>query len=206
MVSNTAAPTDRPPAPPEDPLRRIALLTFAVLVPLVVAVVVLVNVLGGRAGAPDHSGHGGPADIGGGAPSGRADLPVLPVEVPPVTPEADASCPAVMSGLPLDLQAEPSRKVQSDSPFAYAWGEPPVVLVCGVPRPAGYVVGASAIQINGVQWFVDISDPAKTVWTTVDRPVYVEVTLPPSVDSAPVTALTVPIAQALPYREPEPSR
>ena len=203
MVSNTAAPIDLPPAPPEDPLRRIALLTLAVLVPLVVAVVVLVNVLGGRAGEPDSSGNEGPADIGG-APSGRADLPVLPVEVPPVTPEADASCPAVMSGLPLDLQAEPSRKVQSDSPFAYAWGEPPVVLVCGVQRPAGYVAGASAIQINGVQWFVDISDPGKTVWTTVDRPVYVEVTLPPSVDSAPVTALTVPIAQALPYREPDP--
>ena len=203
MVSDTAAPADLPPAPPEDPLRRIALLTLALLLPVVVAAVVLVNVLGGRAGAPDRSGPG-PADIGGGAPSGRADLPVLTVEVPPVTPAAEASCPAVMSGLPLDLQGDPSRKVRSDSPYAYAWGEPPVVLVCGVPRPAGYVAGASAIQINGVQWFVDISAPEKTVWTTVDRPVYVQVTLPPSVDSAPVTALTIPIAQALPYQEPDP--
>jgi hypothetical protein len=42
------------------------------------------------------------------------------------------------------------------------------------------------------------------VWTTVDRPVYVQVSLPASVDSAPVTALTTQIAQALPYREPEP--
>ena len=174
------------------------------LVPLVVAVVVLVNVLGGRAQDAEHSGHEAPAEIEGGAPSGRADLPVLPVEVPPVTPEADASCPALMAALPLDLQGEPSRRVDSDSPFAYAWGEPPVVLICGVTRPAGYVVGAAAIQINGVQWYVDTSDPDTTVWTAVHRPVYVEVRLPASVDSAPVTALTTHLAEALPYREPSP--
>ena len=176
------------------------------LVPVVVAVVVLVNVLGGRSEAPDHAGHDRPAEIEGGAPSGRADLPVLPLEVPPVTPEADAACPALMSALPLDLLGEPSRRVQSDSPFAYAWAEPPVVLICGVERPGGYVAGVSAIQINGVQWYVDISDPETTVWTTIDRPVYVQVTVPASVDSAPVTALTTPIAEALPYREPTPGQ
>jgi Protein of unknown function (DUF3515) len=196
--------TEQPPAPPEDPLRRLALIALAVLVPVVVAVVLLVNVLGGRSEEPDHSGHDGPAEIEGETLSPRAELPVLPVEVPPVTPEAEASCPAVMSALPLDLQGEPSRQVQSDSPFAYAWGEPPVVLVCGVDRPAGYTVGVSAIQINGVQWYVDTTDPDTTVWTTVDRPVYVQVTLPASVDSAPVTSLSTPIAGALPYQEPQP--
>jgi hypothetical protein len=175
-----------------------------VLVPVVVAVVVLVNVLGGRSGAPENGGHDGPAEIRGSTPSGRADLPVLPLEVPPVTPEADAACPTLMPLLPLELQDQPSRRVRSDSPFAYAWGEPAVVLICGVEPPAGYVPGASAIQINGVQWYVDTSDPESTVWTTVDRPVHVQVTLPSSVDSAPVTALTTPIAQALPYREPTP--
>jgi hypothetical protein len=177
-----------------------------VLVPVVVALVVLVNVLGGRSDEADHSGHETPAEIEGSAPSGRADLPVLPVDVPPVTPEADAACPALMAALPLDLQGEPSRRVDSDSPFAYAWGEPPVVLVCGVAPPDGYVVGAAAIQINGVQWYVDTSDPESTVWTTIDRPVHVQVTLPPTVDSAPVTALTIPIAGALPYREPTPGQ
>lgn len=174
------------------------------LVPVVVAVVVLVNVLGGRSEQTDHVGPGGPAQIEGSTPSERGDLPVLPVEVPPVTPEADAACPALMSGLPDDLLGEPSRRVQSDSPFAYAWAEPPVVLVCGVERPAGYVVGVGTVQINAVQWYVDTSDPATTVWTTIDRPVYVQVTVPASVDSAPVTALTTLIAEALAYREPTP--
>jgi len=178
-----------------------------VLVPVVVALLVLGNVLGGSdtGDGTDHSQHSGAAEIEGSTPSERDDLPVVPVEVPPVTPEADASCPAVMSGLPLELTGEQSRRVQSDSPFAYAWGDPPIVLVCGVDRPAGFVVGTSAIQINGVQWYVDTTDPDTTVWTTVDRPVYVQVRLPASVDSAPVTALSTPIGQALPYRDPEPA-
>jgi hypothetical protein len=175
------------------------------VLPVVVVLVILVNVLGGGS-AHDGSTRAGhaPAEVDGSTPPGRDDLPVLPVEVPPVTPEAEASCPALMGELPLDLVGEPSRRVQSDSPFAYAWGEPPIVLVCGVDRPAGWVPGVSAIQINGVQWFVDTSDPESTVWTTVDRPVYVQVRLPASVDSAPVTVLSTTIGATLPYQEPTP--
>jgi hypothetical protein len=78
------------------------------------------------------------------------------------------------------------------------------VLICGVDRPAGYVTGSALIQINGVSFYVDTSNPDATVWTAVDRPVYVQISLPSSVDSAPVTALTPQIAQALPYQAPQP--
>lgn len=183
-----------------DPFRRMAIIAVAVLVPLVVALLVLVNVL-----APDDQPEPGPAAVGDSTEPQRADLPVLPVEVPPVTPEADAACPALMSTLPLELLGEQSRRVASDSPFAYAWSEPSVVLICGVDRPAEWVVGTPTIQINGVQWYVDTSDEERTVWTTVDRPVYVEVSVPAGVDSAPVTALTVKIATALPYQDPTPA-
>jgi hypothetical protein len=186
---------------PRDPLRRIALIATAVLVPVVVALVVLVHALGG-------TGAGGsgtpPAQVSGGTSTPREDLPVLPVKVPPVTPAIDASCPALMKTLPLELSGKQSRRVKSDTPYAYAWGDPPVVLICGADRPAGYVAGAALIQINGVGWYVDTSNPDTTVWTTVDRPVHVLISLPSSVDSAPVTALTPQIAAALPYREPQP--
>jgi hypothetical protein len=173
-------------------------------VPVVLALVVLVRVVG-DSGTSAHTGHG-PAEINGSAPAQREDLPVLKVAVPPVTPEADKQCPALMSTLPLELAGEQSRRVDSASPFAYAWGDPAVVLICGVDRPAGFVVGTATIQINGVQWYVDTTNPDTTVWTAVDRPVYVEVRLPAEVDSAPVTALTTDLAQALPYREPTPGR
>jgi Protein of unknown function (DUF3515) len=168
-------------------------------VPVVVALVVLVNVVG-RADGDDP-----PAEVEGTSAAPRGDLPVLPVPVPEVTPEADELCPGLMADLPLELAGEPSRRVDSDTPFAYAWGEPPTVLVCGVDRPEGFTASSGLIQINGVQWFVDTSDPERTVWTTVDRPVYVEVQVPASSDSAGVTALTVPIAANLEREEPDPA-
>lgn len=174
-------------------------MTMAVLVPVVVALVVLVNVRGGS-----DNGQGPPAQVQDGASSGGEDLPVLLVQVPPLTPEAGASCPALMTALPPDLDGEPSRRVRSDSPYVYAWGDPAIVLICGTERPAGYVTGAALIQIDGVYWYVDTSNPDSTVWTAVDRSVYVQISLPPAVDSAPVAALTPQIASALPYREPTP--
>ena len=171
----------------------------AVGVPVVLLLVVLVNVIGGRSDGADA------ADVGEPSASRRADLPVLPVDVPPVTPEADAACPALMRALPLELAGEPARRVDSDSPFAGAWGDPPVVLVCGVAPPAGYVVGVGTIEINGVEWFVDTTDPDTVVWTTVDRPVHVQVSVPAATDSASVTELTPLIGAELPYREPRPA-
>jgi len=170
-------------------------------VPVVVALVVLVRVLGGSG---DDGANGAAAQVSGGTSTAREDLPVLPVPVPPATPETDAACPALMKTLPLELSGNESRRVKSDTPYAYAWGDPAIVLICGVDRPAGFVTGVATIQINGVQFYVDTSDPDTTVWTTVDRPVYVQISLPASVDSAPVTALTPLIAAALPYQDPQP--
>ncbi|MDQ1660739.1 MAG: hypothetical protein QOJ68_719 [Blastococcus sp.] len=167
---------------------------------MVLVVILLSHLLAPRTGSP-------PAAASTGATSSaRGDLPVLPVAVPPVTPATDASCPKLMSTLPFELTGETSRRVRSDTPYAYAWGDPPIVLRCGVPTPAGFVVGTGAIQINGIQWYVDTSDPAATVWTTVDRPVGVEVRVPASLDSASVTELTGVIAKSLPFREPTPRK
>ncbi|WP_345771680.1 DUF3515 domain-containing protein [Geodermatophilus sabuli] len=166
------------------------------VLPVVVVLLVLVRVLG----IGDDTG--GVAAVGRTPPPERADLPPLPVQVPPVTPEAEAACPALIAALPLELAGEPSRPVQSDSPFAYAWGEPAIVLVCGVDRPAGLEPTSPLIQINGVNWFVDTTDPESITWTAVDRAVHVQVTVSPDTDSAPVTALGPVINDALPIRQP----
>ncbi len=176
-----------------------AIVATAVLVPVVAAAVVLTGGLGGGDQAED-----GAAQVDSPPDPRRADLPVLPLEVPPVTPEADATCPTLMQALPLELVGEPSRRVRSDSPFAYAWGDPPVALVCGVDRPDGFAPDSALYQINGVLWFVDDSHPDTTVWTAVDRPVYVELQVPASIDSAPATVLSTTIAEVLPFQEPEP--
>lgn len=170
----------------------------AVVVPLLVVLLVLAN----RSSSDDGDS---PARVEGPAPTARADLPVLDVPVPPVTPEADANCPAFMTDLPITLAGLESRRVRSDTPYAYAWGEPPVVLRCGVERPAGFVAGGpQLIQLDQVQWFVDDSDPEQYVWTAVDRPVYVELTVSASLDSEAAIALSSLIAATLPAQEPQP--
>jgi hypothetical protein len=171
-------------------------------VPVVVVLLVLVKVVGRDS---DTAGGSPVADVSGTTAAPRGDLPPVQVDTPDVTPAADLACPVLMGQLPLELAGETSRLVASDSPFAYAWGDPAVVLVCGVAPPAGYVVGASAISINGVQWFVDTSDAHTVVWTTVDRNVPVQMQVPASTDSALVTAASTIIATAIPYTDPVPT-
>ncbi|MCO7220106.1 DUF3515 family protein [Klenkia sp. PcliD-1-E] len=167
----------------------------AVAVPVVVVLLVLIRVLGPGSG---EDASGPVAEVSGATPSQRDDGPVE-VETPEITPEADAACPALMSQLPLEVVGETSRRVDSDSPYAYAWGDPAQVLICGVPQidlqPDAFIV-----QISGLPWFVDTSDPAVNVWTTTDRSVAVQISVPASTDSALVTALGPIIAGAIPAR------
>lgn len=174
-------------------MRRLALVVTAVVLPLVVVLLVLTRVLGGDDAEPV-------ADVGGTPVPERADLPPLPVEAPPIPPEAEAPCESLLGELPLELAGEQSRRVDSDSPYVYAWGEPPVVLRCGVERPAALEPTSPLIQISGVNWLVDTSDPDRIVWTAVDRAVYVQVTVSADTDSAPVTALGPVINDTLPLQ------
>ncbi len=166
----------------------------AVAVPVVVALLVLIRVLGPGG---DDSGDGQVADVSGATPSQRDDSPVE-VDTPAITPEADAACPALMSQLPLEVVGETSRRVDSDSPYVYAWGDPAQVLVCGAePDTAPDRI---LVTITGLTWGVDSSDPTVNVWTTEDLSVPVQISVPSSTDSALVTALGPTIAAAVPAR------
>jgi Protein of unknown function (DUF3515) len=200
-------PTRRGRPRSEDITRRAALIATAVAVPVVVVLLVVVNLA--THGGKDRGGSGSTpvAELSGSRTPARDEkLPVLTVPTPAVTPAADLACPVLMKQMPLELDGEKSRLVKSDSPYVYAWGDPAVVLVCGADPPAGYVVGASAIQIDQVQWYVDTtSSKNTTIWTTVDRNVPVQVQVPASADSASVTALGKLVGTAIPYVDPSPA-
>jgi hypothetical protein len=176
-----------------------------VLIPVLVALVVVVRVAGSGSSA-DSGGQDPVAEVSGTtAPARGEDLPLVTVDTAAPTAQADASCPALVQALPSLLVDQDARKVKSVSPYVRAWGNPAVVLVCGVDRPATFVVGTGLIQIDGVQWFVDsTSDPKTVVWTAVDRPVYVQVRVPASLDSASVTEITSHITATLPAQTPTP--
>nr|WP_233211355.1 DUF3515 domain-containing protein [Mycobacterium sp. shizuoka-1] len=142
--------------------------------------------------------------------------PIQPVVIASVpAPKADsASCKALLAALPANLGE--FHRVAAAEPVpagTAAWrGEAdnyPVIMRCGVQRPAEFVVGSPIQVVDAVQWFrVDDPNIEHSTWVTVDRPVYVALTLPTQSGPTPIQALSDLIARtmtAVPI-DPNPAR
>lgn len=140
---------------------------------------------------------------GRGSGSGKTAGP-LTVATFTIPSSAVGACEKVSEKLPITLDAMAPRVVHGP-PFVVAWGNPSVVYSCGVARPANLnptlsdeIIDAGPKAGRTVQWL-----PAKqkhaTIWTTIDRSVYIQVTTPSSVQGADViTELSGYVAAALP--------
>jgi hypothetical protein len=116
---------------------------------------------------------------------------------PSPSDKTQAACVKVFAALPIQLAGLDARRTETDSSFVAAWGDPPIVLRCGVSKPSvfGTAQAAQLVDVNGVLWQPD-PQRAQTVYTSIDRAVYVEVTVPAGQDQ-PLSALT-PALTALP--------
>jgi hypothetical protein len=138
-----------------------------------------------------------PSDTDDPAPSGS----VLPAVTAPAPPKPDAAtqaaCVKVFAKLPVQLGQLPPRRTQTDSSFVAAWGNPAVVVRCGVAKPAvfGTPEAAQLVEVNKVLWQPD-PQRDRTVYTTVDRGVYIDVTVPAGADQP--LPLLAPAVSALP--------
>lgn len=148
------------------------------------------------------------AVTGSGTSSGSSSSAAPPVLTPPAPPHAQAEtvpCTKVLQQLPVDLGRLKGRVVHThpDTPFVVAWGDPAVVLACGVDRPKALHPGSSEQAFNagdlaGPYFFVSRSGDAD-VWTTVDRAAYISITVPSKYQgSAVVPPLSRAIGKALP--------
>jgi hypothetical protein len=177
-----------PPEPPESRRARPAVLATAVALPVTVVLVLLFA----RLGSGDD-----PASAPAPSATTAAALPAIPVAPPPALDEAaQKACQELVSALPTTLGDRPARPARSSSPYVAAWGEPPVVLRCGVERPAAYRSDSEVFDIGGVRWF-PVTRGTSTVWTVVDRSVFVEVTAPTADASDPVARLSTSVSRAL---------
>ena len=99
----------------------------------------------------------------------------------------------------------------ADAPAA-AWGDPPVVLRCGVSRPAALRRTSVCFLVNHVGWLAtqdgrelrgDRPVDGTVSFTTIGRAAYVEVTVPDDGDRssvAPLTDLAAAIRKTVPER------
>jgi len=147
------------------------------------------------------AGHTGTPGRGssGPAPSSSA-LPAVSVPAPPAPDAAtQAACVKVFAKLPVQLGGLAPRRTDTDSSFVAAWGNPAVVVRCGVPRSTvfGTPEAAQLVEVNAVLWQPD-PQTDRTVYTTVDRSVAIEVTVPAGADQPlPLLATAVSALPAL---------
>jgi len=129
-----------------------------------------------------------------------------PPAVPPVAAPQAASpqCRALLGALPQRLgdyrRATPAQPVP---PATAAWvadsGGEPIVARCGLDRPADFVVGAPIQVVDSVQWFREADSGGDlTTWFSVDRPVYVALTLPQGTGPTPIQQMSEIIAATVP--------
>lgn len=118
-----------------------------------------------------------------------------PVRVsPPTGPARD--CARLQAELPETVADGERREIAPATRRVAAWGDPPVVLRCGVPRPAVLTPLAQLIEVNGVDWV--LAERARWfVFTTAGRRTYVELRVPASTRRAAATAPLVDVAAAV---------
>lgn len=127
--------------------------------------------------------------------------PVTIDDPAPVGEVADI-CAALLAELPEEVLGAVPRETTSE--WARAWGDPPITLVCGVPKPAELEPTSPCLEINGVGWFEQQGSNGGTVWTTIGRPAFVRVGVPAEYGD-PISALPVlstPIGEHNPIEQP----
>jgi Protein of unknown function (DUF3515) len=128
----------------------------------------------------------------------RANGPVR-IAVPQPSADVTAICGQLASRLPETLDGRSRRPTTPESDLVRAWGDPPVVLFCGVERPTALTPTSQLTTVNGLDW-LPADEDGQWRFTVVGRVAYVELVVPKR-DGTP-TDLLVELAD--PIKEADP--
>ncbi len=143
------------------------------------------------------------------AASRHRTAPAVVAAVP--APRAqDPACQKLRDALPQRLGDYVRAQLAQPAPVGAAAWQPagagdPVVLRCGLDRPADFVIGSPIQVVDRVQWF-EVSQDQRSTWYTVDRAVYVALTLPQGSGPTPIQQLSELIDRVMPAQPVNPSR
>lgn len=134
-------------------------------------------------------------------------IPAAPVVIAAVpAPAAEAAeCQGLLATLPDSFGDYRRAETAQPTPAGTAaWrsdesGADPVIMRCGLDRPAEFVVGAPIQMVNQVQWFrIEDAGLRRSTWLCVDRPVYVALTLPDGSGPTPIQTMSEVIERTMP--------
>ncbi|MEU0408788.1 DUF3515 domain-containing protein [Streptomyces griseorubiginosus] len=122
--------------------------------------------------------------------------------VPSPGTEVTELCENLDKALPSEVDGQDRRDPEPASALTAGWGDPAIILRCGVQRPAKMDdPEADGVEVNGVGWLLEKQDDGSFRFTTTLRKAYVEVSIPekrtgdgmaPLVDLAPAVKKAVP--------------
>ncbi|MGI5378465.1 DUF3515 domain-containing protein [Streptomyces sp. CA-251387] len=128
--------------------------------------------------------------------------------VPSPDAKAGQLCRNLDKVLPAKVDGESREDPSPASALTAGWGDPAIILRCGVVRPPkmldpkvaeGRDADAVAGGVNGVRWLMERQDDGAHRFTTALRRAYVEVTVPEGRDSSGVLIdLASAIKKAIP--------
>ena len=97
-------------------------------------------------------------------------------QVPSADPPASdqGACRTLIQSLPLTLDGDENT---GRSEYAAAWGDPQIVLQCGVATPAAYRPDSEMVVVNDVAWLPEEQDKGY-LFTAVGRTPQVQVYVP----------------------------
>lgn len=123
------------------------------------------------------------------------------VDAYPTTTSSALDCAALLGDLPPHVAGQSRRLVAGK--IAGAWGDPPIILRCGVEKPAALKPTSTCHEVNGVGWLAERQSDGY-VFTTIGRKHYASLEVPagyePEADALADVADT--IARHLPVMRP----
>ncbi len=128
----------------------------------------------------------------------------LAVPLPDPLPEGAGAyaCANFKSSLPDEVVGQTVTATDPRSSFVSAWGDPAIVVRCGVPTPAALGPTSQLVTVDGIDWLPEQLENGY-LFTTVGRELNIEVSVPDAyspeadalVDISPAVADAIPTAQ-----------
>jgi hypothetical protein len=121
----------------------------------------------------------------------------LSVDEYPTEAGTSVNCKGLFADRPLKVAGQKNRMVEGEN--ASAWGDPAIILRCGVEQPKDLGPASRCDMVDGVGWFTESTSDGY-LFTTIGRDYYVSVEVPH--DYAPEADALADLADSVARHDP----